>query len=170
MTEASYNVNVLLKFPRFRPGETVKREISRYQRTPRRIIEHSAWAKLCNEILQDIQAPKPINQEAIQLSDDALNALQYAAEDYLTNVFKLADETRAATVKRESLWSTDVHKAAVLESRNLVKRNLEFKFRRREFEWAHKRAHHEIPDWEWKAALHLPEDAEEDPSDELVFE
>jgi hypothetical protein len=171
MSQTSYSYDILLKAPRrFRPNQVILRDIKRYQRTSRPIIEQPAWTNLCDEVLQDIQAPKPIAQEAVQLTDEARTALQYAAEDYLTKLFRVAGEQRDAVGGRESVWSTDIRDAAVLEAQELVAKNLAFKRRRRKVERAHRRQPYAVPDWEWKAAVHVPEDAEEDRADVVVFE
>jgi histone H3/H4 len=92
---------------KFKPGFMALREIKKYQSTTHLLIPKQPFERLCREILQETA------QNIGRLSADSLEALQYAAEDYLVSRFSDA-QVCAIHGKREIVTPSDLKLAMYL--------------------------------------------------------
>lgn len=76
--------NKVKKPHRFRPGTVALREIRRYQKSTDVLIRKLPFARLVREITQDYKTE-------LRYQATAIEALQQAAEDYLTHLFEDAN-------------------------------------------------------------------------------
>jgi histone H3/H4 len=142
---------------RFRPGEVARREIIRYQNSTKTLFESRPFARLCKELLQDIQAPKAENS-IYGFGHSAIDALQQSAEDYICTILRMANDK---LVNRTTLLPQDIKPAVTLESQERVDRHLEFKQRRRAFEHEYRETIYSLPKldkWEWDESVQPDED------------
>jgi histone H3 len=66
---------------RYRPGTVALREIRKYQKSVDLLIKQAPFIRLIREIAADYKSD-------VRFSPSALQALQYASEDYLVNLFQ----------------------------------------------------------------------------------
>ena len=71
---------------RFRPGTVALREIRRYQKSTNLLIPRLPFQRLVREIAQEFTHPS--TGEQVRFQAEALAALQEAAENYLTGLFR----------------------------------------------------------------------------------
>lgn len=116
----------------FRPGQIVEREIERYQKCTRLIVPRLMFRRAAREILLEIRPNS-------RIADTALEALQWAAEDYLTNVFKIAQQ-QASGDNRLAILPIDIGMAVAIEQKERYDRKTAFKARRRQFEMTYQRS------------------------------
>ena len=90
----------IVKPRRFRPGTVALREIRRYQKSTDRLIPSAPFTRLVREVAQEYKSP-------LRFSQDAIYALQEAAEGYLTGCFEDANLT-TIHAKRVTLMPQDI--------------------------------------------------------------
>lgn len=88
------------KAHRFRPGTVALREIRRYQKSTDLLIQKKPFQRLIREIAQD-------RNTDMRFQKAALNAIQEAAEMYLTNYFE-SSNVNAIHAKRVTLMMDDM--------------------------------------------------------------
>lgn len=91
------------RFKRWRPGTKAKREIKKLQTSTRTLVPKSSMERLIREISQEFATD-------VRFKPSAIEALQQAAEMYVTGVFKKSDVVRAHC-KRETLAIEDMRTA-----------------------------------------------------------
>lgn len=131
--------------PRFRPGMVVQREITRYQEVTKRIIPSYMFRRAVRDIVADIK--KDINIDPV-----AMEALQWAAEDYATKVFDIASQ-EALNEHRLTILPVDLHMAVAIEQEQIDERKMEFKTVRKQTEHEYRDTYYAMPKveaWEWK--------------------
>lgn len=131
--------------PRFRPGMVVQREITRYQEVTKRIIPSYMFRRAVRDIVVDIK--KDINIDPV-----AMEALQWAAEDYATKVFDIASQ-EALNEHRLTILPVDLHMAVAIEQEQIDERKMEFKTVRKQTEHEYRDTYYAMPKveaWEWK--------------------
>jgi histone H3 len=131
--------------PRFRPGAIVQREITRYQEVTKRIIPPYMFRRAVRDIVDDIKKDFSIDPAAME-------ALQWAAEDYATKVFDIASQ-EAMKEHRVTILPVDLHMAVAIEQEQLEEGQLEFKATRKQVEHEYRDTYYSMPKvegWEWK--------------------
>lgn len=104
----------LRKKKRFRPGTVALREIKRQQMSTKMIIAKAPFRRLVREITNDLLPPGSANY---RITKQAFDALQAAAEDYLSRKFK--DATTCAVINnRQAVLLRDWKLALALEEGN----------------------------------------------------
>lgn len=104
----------LRKKKRFRPGTVALREIKRQQMSTKTIIAKAPFRRLVREIANDLIPPGSANY---RITKQAFDALQAAAEDYISRKFK--DATTCAVINnRQAVLLRDWKLALALEEGN----------------------------------------------------
>lgn len=91
---------VVKKPHRYRPGTVALREIRKYQKSTDLLIRKLPFQRLVREIAQDIK-------NDLRFQGSALEAMQHAAEQYLTNLFEDANLC-AIHAKRITIQPKDI--------------------------------------------------------------
>lgn len=123
----------------------VQREITRYQEVTKRIIPSYMFRRAVRDIVADIK--KDINIDPV-----AMEALQWAAEDYATKVFDIASQ-EALNEHRLTILPVDLHMAVAIEQEQIDERKMEFKTVRKQTEHEYRDTYYAMPKveaWEWK--------------------
>lgn len=129
---------------RFHPGQIVTREIDRYQQMTRRIIPTRMFRRIIQEIGRDVK-------KEFHIDPVGMEALQWAAEDYVTNVFRLANK-EAMQDRRLTILPVDLAMAVAIEQEDRDKRQETFKAARKELEHEYRDNYYSMPKveaWEW---------------------
>jgi len=87
---------------RYRPGTVALREIRRYQKGTENLMAKLPVERLCRELAQGVTG----DGEPVSFRSDALRALHTAAEDYVIEHFKLAQDI-GAHVKKKTVQAAD---------------------------------------------------------------
>lgn len=124
---------------RFRPGQVALMEIRRYQRRTRPIIPPSQIRRVVKCIATEL---------GFRINDPAINALQIATEDYLTDIFNLAGAA-ATSNGRETVIEGEVESAVLRYWESRYNRKSEFKAAREELEKNFVGTTNEVEVWEW---------------------
>lgn len=91
---------------RYRPGDAALREIRRYQRSTDLLIPKLPFQRLVRDISQD-------NLSDVRFSNNAMVALQEAAEDYLVGLFK-KNNFVTICLERVTIYPSDMKIADLL--------------------------------------------------------
>jgi len=102
------------KYPRFRPGTVAQREIRKEQKKIEPVIPRAPFQRLVKQVAYELPYHKStINSSlkkaftGIRFKKSSIEALRYAAEDYLIKLFK--DSKRGSEhAKRETLFVEDM--------------------------------------------------------------
>ena len=103
--EYKRSIGLLIKKRHYRPGTLALREIRKYQKSTDLLIKKAPFIRLVKEILHDKLARTEIRMQCI-----AVEALQEAAEYYITNLFDDANLC-ALHAKRITLQPKDMQLA-----------------------------------------------------------
>ena len=90
---------------RWKPGTQALREIRRYQRSTELMLPKSAFSRVAREVAADVALGG-----AIRFQSSALDAIQQASEDFLTDIYKKA-QTYALHGKRITISKDDLQLA-----------------------------------------------------------
>jgi histone H3/H4 len=91
---------------RWHPGTVTMREIRKYQKDAELLMPKKPFEKLCREISSTV-ATKPV-----RFKQKAIEALQFASEDFLQQVFKGANEVVCESGRGTTVTAKDVSFAA----------------------------------------------------------
>jgi len=130
---------------RFRPHEVVLREVKRYQQMTKRIIPTNMFRRAVRDIVGDIK-------QDFRIDPVAMEALQWAAEDYATKVFDIASQ-EALKERRLTILPVDLLMAVAIEQEQIDEREMEFKTVRKQTEHEYRDTYYTMPKveaWEWK--------------------
>ena len=103
--EYKRSIGFTIKRRRYRPGTLALREIRKYQKSTDLLIKRAPFIRLVKEILH-----KKLNKAEIRMQRIAVEALQEAAEYYITNLFDDANLC-ALHAKRITLQPKDIQLA-----------------------------------------------------------
>lgn len=142
---------------RFRPGTVALREIRRYQKSTKLLINRHRFESTVRSALG-------LHANGFRIQPSAVKALQYACESYLTNLFETSHEL-ALKSNRETILPQDLSQAEQVELDSRLERHNQYKQRRREITLEYRLsipiAENEIEPWEWES------DHEEDTCQEV---
>ena len=96
----------LPKKRRWRPGTQALREIRRYQRSTELMLPKAAFGRVTREVAEEVTR----DGLAIRFQASALEAVQQAAEDYLTDIYAKA-QRYALHGKRVTITKDDLQLA-----------------------------------------------------------
>ncbi|KAF6753064.1 histon H3 protein [Ephemerocybe angulata] len=84
------HLQLSIRKPRFRPGQTVLHEIRRFQASTELLIRKMPFQRLVREIAMEYRASRShiFSPVDCRFRPDALTALQEASEAYLTGLFQ----------------------------------------------------------------------------------
>jgi len=130
---------------RFHPDQDAVREVKRYQRLTKHIIPSYMFRRAGRDIVADIKKEASIHPVAME-------ALQWAAEDYATKVFAIASQ-EALKERRLTILPVDLLMAVAIEQEQIDEREMEFKAVRKQTEHEYRDTYYALPKveaWEWK--------------------
>ena len=99
-----------IKKKRYRPGTGALREIRKYQQSTDLLIPKLPFQQLVREISQEGGLGIP----DLRFSNDAMLAIQHAAEAYLVGLFKNTNALAVGVGHRETIYASDIHYARLL--------------------------------------------------------
>lgn len=131
---------------RFRPGTVALREIRRYQRTTKLQLPSNLIRRAVRS------GVKSINED-FRIEQPAVDALQCAAEDYITTLMRIGFEL-AVDNGRETILPEDFKAAVEIDCKFRQDKREQFKTERRQVETDYRKnlpeIEKEIDSWEWE--------------------